>query len=70
MKAIQMREPGGPEVLRLEEVETPAAGAGEVLVSEAASRQLDEQQVSLKRKRRFKAKGAPKDLDVFAAELA
>ena len=46
-----------------------AAGAGEVLVSEAARRQLDEQKVSLKRKRRFKAKGAPKDLDVFAADL-
>ena len=30
MKAIQMREPGGPEVLRLEEVETPTPGAGEV----------------------------------------
>ncbi len=47
-----------------------AAGAGEVLVSEAACQQLDEQQVSLKRKRRFKAKGAPKDLEVYAAQLA
>lgn len=35
MKAIQMREPGGPEVLRLEEVETPTPGAGEVLVKVA-----------------------------------
>ena len=47
-----------------------AAGAGEVLVSEAACRDLDEQQVSLKRKRRFKAKGAPKDLEVYSAQLA
>ena len=47
-----------------------SAGAGEVLVSEAACAQLDEQQVSLKRKRRFKAKGAPKDLEVYSAQLA
>jgi adenylate cyclase len=47
-----------------------AAGAGELLVSESACESLDEKQVSLSRKRRFKAKGAPKDLEVYAASLA
>ena len=32
MKAIQVREFGGPEVLRLEELPTPQVGAGQVLV--------------------------------------
>lgn len=32
MRAIVIHEPGGPEVLRLEEVETPEPGAGEVLI--------------------------------------
>jgi NADPH2:quinone reductase len=32
MKAIQLREFGGPEVLKLEEVPTPRPGAGQVLV--------------------------------------
>jgi NADPH:quinone reductase-like Zn-dependent oxidoreductase len=32
MKAIRMHAPGGPEVLRLEEVPTPEPGPGEVLV--------------------------------------
>lgn len=32
MKAVLMRENGGPEVLRLEEVETPRPGPGEALV--------------------------------------
>lgn len=44
-----------------------AAGAGEVLVSGAACEQLDDGALELKRKRRFKAKGAPADLEVFAA---
>lgn len=44
-----------------------AAGAGEVLVSGAACERLDEEAITLKRKRRFKAKGAPSDLEVFAA---
>lgn len=35
-KAILMRETGGPEVLRLEEVEVPAPAAGEVQVRHAA----------------------------------
>ncbi len=32
MRAIQMTEFGGPEVLKLAELETPVAGAGEVLI--------------------------------------
>jgi NADPH:quinone reductase-like Zn-dependent oxidoreductase len=32
MKAIRVREFGGPEVLKLEEVATPKPAAGEVLV--------------------------------------
>jgi adenylate cyclase len=47
-----------------------AAGAGEVLVADSARRRLDQEQVNLRRKRKFKAKGAPKDLEVYAAELA
>ncbi|HEX8069054.1 MAG TPA: NADPH:quinone reductase [Pyrinomonadaceae bacterium] len=37
MKAIRVHEFGGPEVLRLEEVEDPEPGAGEVLVRVAAA---------------------------------
>jgi len=47
-----------------------AAGAGEVLVSGAACERLDEGEIALKRKRRFKAKGAPSDLEVYAATTA
>jgi len=43
-----------------------AAGAGEVLVSEAARDRLDDG-VPLRRRWRFSAKGAPKDLRVYAA---
>jgi NADPH:quinone reductase len=32
MKAIRVKEFGGPEVLRLEDVPTPQAGSGQVLV--------------------------------------
>lgn len=32
MKAIRVNEPGGPEVLRLEDIETPRPGAGQVLI--------------------------------------
>jgi adenylate cyclase len=45
-----------------------AAKPGEVLVSSAACENLDESSFTLKRKRRFKAKGAPRELDVFAVE--
>jgi adenylate cyclase len=41
-----------------------AAGAGEVLVSDAVRDQLGDR-VKLKRRRGFKAKGAPKELEVY-----
>ena len=44
-----------------------AAGPGEVLVSGAACERLDGEALTLKRKWRFKAKGAPSDMQVFAA---
>ena len=37
MKAIRVREYGGPEVMRLEELPTPSPGPGEVLVRVAAA---------------------------------
>jgi adenylate cyclase len=46
-----------------------AAGPGEVLISEAARERLDDESVKLRRKWRFQAKGAPKELKVFTAEL-
>ncbi|MGD1880402.1 MAG: quinone oxidoreductase [Kiloniellaceae bacterium] len=36
VKAIRIHEPGGPEVLRYEDVEVPAPGAGEVLLQQKA----------------------------------
>jgi adenylate cyclase len=47
-----------------------AGGAkpGEILVSSAACERLDESSFELKRKRRFRAKGAPKELEVFSVE--
>src|SRR4051794_28880630 len=46
-----------------------ASGAkpGEILVSSAACEKLDDS-FTLKRRRRFKAKGAPKELEVFSVE--
>jgi adenylate cyclase len=44
-----------------------AAGPGQVLVSQAARDRLDDAELKLRRRWRFKAKGAPRDLDVFAA---
>jgi adenylate cyclase len=44
-----------------------AAGPGQVLVSAAATERIEDSELRLKRKWRFKAKGAPKDLDVFVA---
>jgi adenylate cyclase len=43
-----------------------AAGPGEVLISEAVCEQLGGSDVELRRRWRFKAKGAPKDLKVYA----
>ena len=37
MKAIRINETGGPEVMRLEEVEVPTPGQGEVLIKVAAA---------------------------------
>jgi class 3 adenylate cyclase len=47
-----------------------AAGPGEVLVSEITCEHLDATGVRLRQRRRFRAKGAPKELKVFAAEPA
>jgi adenylate cyclase len=49
-----------------------AGGAkpGEILVSSAACERLDATVFELKRRRRFRAKGAPKELEVFAVEQA
>jgi adenylate cyclase len=44
------------------------AKAGEILVSGPACAGLDETRFDLKRKRRFRAKGAPKELEVFSVE--
>jgi adenylate cyclase len=46
-----------------------AAGPGEVLISEAVCDQIRNSDMELRRRWRFKAKGAPKDLKVFAAKL-
>ncbi len=37
MKAIRVAAPGGPEVLRLEEIPTPVPGKGEALIRIAAA---------------------------------
>jgi adenylate cyclase len=46
------------------------AKAGEVLVSGPVTDHLDQTAFTLKRRRRFKAKGAPKELEVFSVEPA
>lgn len=45
-----------------------AASGGEVLITEAAGANLPAGAFELRSKRRFKAKGAPKDLQVYAAK--
>lgn len=45
-----------------------AAGPGEVLVSDAVRGRLDAERVNVRRKWRFKGKGAPKELRVYTAE--
>jgi adenylate cyclase len=47
-----------------------AAGGGQVLVSGAACERLEDGAFECRRQRRFKAKGAPKGLEVFAVEPA
>jgi adenylate cyclase len=44
-----------------------AAGPGQVLASQAARERLDDAELKLRRRWRFKAKGAPRDLDVYTA---
>lgn len=46
-----------------------AAGPGEVLISEAVCDQLGSSDMELRRRWRFKAKGAPRDLKVFSVKL-
>jgi adenylate cyclase len=43
-----------------------AAGPGEVLVSDALLAAIDTDGLKVKRRRGFRAKGAPRDLDVFS----
>ena len=45
-----------------------AAGPGEVLISETVCDQIGSSDMELRRRWRFKAKGAPKDLKVFSAK--
>lgn len=47
-----------------------AAGPNQILVSEAARERLDDAELRLRRRWRFRAKGAPKDLEVYAAARA
>jgi adenylate cyclase len=44
------------------------ANAGEVLVSQSVCETLDPEKFELTRRKRFKAKGAPKELEVFSAD--
>jgi adenylate cyclase len=46
-----------------------AAGPGEVLISESVCDQIAGSDMELRRRWRFKAKGAPKDLKVYSAKL-
>jgi adenylate cyclase len=46
-----------------------AAGPHEVLISEAVCDQIGRSDMELRRRWRFKAKGAPKDLKVYSAKL-
>ena len=45
-----------------------AAGGGEVLVSDTVREQLDPEEISTRRRWRFKPKGAPKGLQAYVAE--
>ncbi len=45
-----------------------AAAAGEVLVSGAVADRIDGEQFALRKRRRFRAKGAPRELEVYVAE--
>ncbi len=43
-----------------------AAGAGELLISDATLESVDPQRYARRRRRRFKAKGVPRELTVYA----
>jgi adenylate cyclase len=47
-----------------------AASGGEVLISDAARERLEDTPLRIKRKRFFRAKGAPRDLRVYAVARA
>jgi adenylate cyclase len=47
-----------------------AAGAGEVLVSDTVLAELDTSALTVKRRRRFQAKGAPRELEVYSVGRA
>lgn len=47
-----------------------AAGPGEVLISESVCEQIGSSDMELRRRWRFKAKGAPKDLKVYSASTS
>jgi adenylate cyclase len=47
-----------------------AAGGGEVLISSTVRERLDPEEVSTRRRRRFKQKGTPKGLQAFVAQPA
>jgi adenylate cyclase len=48
---------------------TDAASGGQVLVSETARGELGDDDFDFKKQRRFKAKGAPKDLEVYEVRV-
>ena len=48
---------------------TDAADGGQVLVSEAARDEIGESEFTFKKQRRFRAKGAPRDLEVFEVRV-
>jgi adenylate cyclase len=48
---------------------TDAAGGGQVLVSEAARAEIGDDGFEFKKQRRFRAKGAPKDLEVYEVRV-
>jgi adenylate cyclase len=49
---------------------TDAASGGQVFVSEAAREEIGEDGFEFKKQRRFRAKGAPKDLEVYAVRMS
>jgi adenylate cyclase len=46
------------------------AKPGEILISQTVCEKLSQEKFTLKKRRRFKAKGAPRELEVFSAEPA